>query len=114
LSAARFGPPLKQGFSPGLDADGGSPGFDGLCFIMTPFNWNALLKALAKSFYETMAAPQNGLEKVALWQRFDRRQPFAGISHMRAEQVAVIGENLTTLAAARDADVKLLSVDGGQ
>jgi hypothetical protein len=45
---------------------------------------------------------------------FHGGQPFAGMSDVRTQSLNVISEHLATLSSARDADVKLLLVDGGQ
>ena len=64
-----------------------------------------------------MAALQNVLDEflsVNARDNFHRRQPRAGMSDVRTQPFGIVSENLTTLASARDADVKLLLVDGRQ
>ena len=64
-----------------------------------------------------MTALQNALEEfsaVNVRDNFHRRQPGARMSDVRAEQIAVVSENLTAFASARDTDVKLFLMDGGQ
>ena len=45
---------------------------------------------------------------------FHGGQPFAGMSDVRTQPLNVISEHLAAFASARDADVKLLLMDGGQ
>ena len=45
---------------------------------------------------------------------FHRRQPGTGMGHVRTQQVRVIRKDLAAFAATRNADVKLLLMDGGQ
>ena len=45
---------------------------------------------------------------------FNGGQPRAGMGDVRTQQFSIIGENLAALAPARNADVKLFLIDGGQ
>jgi hypothetical protein len=73
--------------------------------------------ALAELFQETLAAfhdTQDELLSADMRDHFHGGQPLAGMGDMRTQPLGVIGKNLAALATARDADVKLLLMDGGQ
>jgi len=73
--------------------------------------------ALAEMFKEAMAALQNALHEFLLANarnNFHGGQPPAGMSDVRTQSVNVISEHLAAFAPARDADVKLLLMDGRQ
>ena len=73
--------------------------------------------ALAEMFQEAIPALQNTLDEflpVNVQNDFHDGQPFVGMCDVRTQQFLVIGEYPATLPTARDADVKLLLVNGGQ
>ena len=73
--------------------------------------------ALAELFQETLATlhdPQDEFLSVDTRDNFHGGKSLAGMGDMRTQSLGVIGENLTAFATARDADVKLLLMDGGQ
>jgi len=73
--------------------------------------------ALAELFQETLATfhdPQDEFLPADMRDNFHGRQPLAGMGDMRTQPITVIGENLAAFTTARDADVKLLLMDGGQ
>ena len=64
-----------------------------------------------------MAALQNVLDEflsVHARKHFHGGQSRAGTGDVRAQQFDIVSENLAAFAPARDADVKLLLVDGRQ
>jgi len=76
-----------------------------------------LRHALTEMFQEAMAALEDTLEEVLpvnVSNCFHDGQPFVGMCDVRTQQFLVIGEYPATLPTARDADVKLLLVNGGQ
>ena len=76
-----------------------------------------LRHALVEMFQEAIPALQNTLDEflpVNVRNDFHGGQPFTGMRDVRPQQFLVIGEYLATLPTARDADVKLLVVNGGQ
>ncbi len=76
-----------------------------------------LRHALTEMFQEAMAALEDTLDEflpVNVQNDFHGGQPSTGMRDVRTQQFLVIGEYLATLPTARDADVKLLLVNGGQ
>jgi hypothetical protein len=74
-------------------------------------------EALAKLLQEAMTALQNTLDEFLAAEMRDNLhsgQTRTGTGDMRAEQIAVVSENLTTLTPARNADVKLLLINRRQ
>ena len=73
--------------------------------------------ALAELFQKTLAAlhdPQDEFLSAKMRDDFHGGQPLAGMGDVRTQSLGVIGENLAAFTTARDADVKLLLMDGGQ
>jgi hypothetical protein len=78
---------------------------------------NGLRHALAKLFQESMTAfhdPQDEFPSADMREHFHGGQSLAGMGDVRTQPLGVIGENLAAFATTRDADVKLLLMDGGQ
>jgi len=78
---------------------------------------SAMRESLAELFEEAMTALQNALDEfsaVDVGDNFHRRQPLAGISDVRTQPFSVISEDLASFSTTRDADVKLLLVDGDE
>jgi hypothetical protein len=68
-------------------------------------------------FQEAITALQNTLDEfsaVNARDNFHSRQSRTGPGDVRAQQLGVIGKNAAGVAPARDADVKLFLMDGGQ
>ena len=73
--------------------------------------------ALAELFQETLTTfhdPQDEFLPAEMRDHFHGGKSLAGMGDMRTQSLGIIGENLAAFATARDADVKLLLMDGGQ
>ena len=73
--------------------------------------------ALAELFQETLATfhdPQDEFLPAKTRDYFHGGQSLTGMGDVRTQPLAVIGENLAAFATTRDADVKLLLMDGSQ
>jgi hypothetical protein len=72
--------------------------------------------ALAELFQKTLPALQNGLNEFSAsnaGDNFHGRQTRAGTGDVRAQHLGIIREHAAGIAPARNADVKLLLMDGG-
>ena len=71
-----------------------------LFFIMDSFQLEYFGQGAGGIVSKNDGRAVNGLEKVALWQRFDRCQPLAGMSDVRAKQIGIVRENLAAFTPA--------------